>query len=272
MEIKTNCLECVFSNHGKCKLGRYKNFEKNGATIEVNQDGSRTVQGRYCSALRKQHWADENKKTKFNLEVILRHELLISTEVFIYIDKENYSENNLVKTLFHLNNQLLKPNLVVFVVNDDDFKFARLIKLGNDSGLNFRVDRILTNEVGVKMHQLDALDIAARKSVGDFILLMHPGATVEDNEFFANIDEAINDKLIRFSVVLPNPDNGRGIMVSTPLYKKLDGNHEMTTSFIDPEGGNKETVLDTMEAKIKYLVNKHHHESFLKTYEEIKNG
>lgn len=270
MDIKTSCKDCVFSNHGKCKLGRYNNFEKNGATIEKDESGNMTVKGRYCSALRKSQWLEG--KNKFSLEVMVRAELLTTTEVFIYINEENYSEASLLKTLLHLENQLLKPSMIVFIVNDDNFKFAKLIKIGNESGFNFRIDRVLSNEDGIKMHELDATDIAARKTQSDFILLMHPGSTLEDNEFFANVDEAINEKLLRFSVITPNQECGRGIMASAALYKKLDGNHEMSTSFIDPEEGNKETILHTMEEKIKYLVKKNNHEEFIKTYEEIKNG
>lgn len=270
MEAKTWCQDCVFaSKKGECDLDRHEKFEKNGATITKDDEGNAIVNDRWCSAFRREKW--KKGKDVYNLPIIVRAELLISNEVLVYINDDNYSEEKLVKTLDSLKSQLLKPNLVVLVVNKTSANYHQIIKVAKNSGLKYRVDRIMPEDDGTLIHELDALDIAAKKIQSDYYLIMCVGAVLEDDEFFANIDEALNENLLRFSVILPN-DEGRGLFLSSILSKKLNGNVPMSSAAIDEENGSKDVVFNSLKEKIDYLANKDNHHFLIKKYEEIKSG
>lgn len=269
MEIKTNCKDCVFASQpGVCNMNRLEYFEVQGATVTYDENHNATINGRYCSALRTEEWA--KNKDRFNLPIIARAELLISTEVLIYLDNdENFSEEKLDITLNSLNQQILKPNQVVLVVNKDKANYFNLIKKMKDSGLNYRLDRIMPENDGTRICELDAIDIATKKLKSDYYLIMSPGNTLEDEEFFANIDEALNERLERFVIIKPTPS--RGPLISSALSKKLESNVPMSKEKIDEtENDNVTQVFNTFMEKVEYLAQKNGHHYLIKNYEEIK--
>jgi hypothetical protein len=271
MNYKTECKNCIFATKpGECQLERLDPFQKNGATIEHDENGNVTIKGRYCSALRTNKWAE--KKDRFNLPIIVRAELLISTETIIYINDENYQEDKLKKTLDSIEKQLLKTNLVVFN-NNSSLSVAKLIKIAKEYNFSYRVDKVMLGENKERVHELDSLDFSLVKGNADFYVILYPGGTLDDDEFYANIDESLNERMLRFSYILPNEEIGRGPFVSYALHKKLQGNIPMSEARILEEGnGSKEVVFNTLKEKVDYLAKKDGHEYLIKKYEDIKNG
>jgi hypothetical protein len=259
-KAKTKCENCIFRKDKSCSLGRLEKFKENGAEV-VYENDSAIVTGRFCSALRTKEWS--LGKDKYNLEIILRSELLTTHEVIIYGNK--FDENLCKKTIESLNKMLLKPKKVIFCLNDESEKVYPIIKLLNASGFEFRVDKINYDERGLVQNKLFALDISANKCESTHFIIIEQGEEL-DEELFANVDEAINEKLIRFIKV-----NYKNTAVyNTSIYKKLLGNSPVTESFLlEEENGEKKTILFNIDEKIKFLSEKDSHQYLIKEYEEI---
>lgn len=269
LEIKSYCKGCVFATTpGTCQLERLEKFNQNGAKVTQDEDGNSIINGRYCSALRREPWPQN--KDKYNLPIIVRAELLISSEVIIYIDEDNFTEEKLNLTLAHLKFQMLKPNNIVLTVNRSNINYAKLIKTMKSTGFSYRIDRIMADG-GNRFHYLDAIDISVNKSEANYYVILKPGQVLEDDEFFANVDESLNERLERFSILLSTEN--RGPLVSVELHKKLQGNSAMSELFLNEgEFGDENKIFFSLEDKIKYLANKDGHFHLIKTYKEIING
>src|SRR4051812_45459364 len=88
--VEQSCKDCVFreylddeSKQSGCALGRLEKLARNGATI-VEEGGYKKIMGRYCSAKRGEDWVKGKEVDK--LELAVRSEILIRTEVYVYLD------------------------------------------------------------------------------------------------------------------------------------------------------------------------------------------
>lgn len=259
MEIKTSCVGCVFLKETNCKLGRYEKFKSNGATIEL-ENGFPLVNGRFCSAKRPEKWMEG--KSKVNLPLIIRAELLVNYEAIIHLEHLNPEE--LQKTLDSLANQLVKPKTICINSASQDIHYSQLIKQLQKLSLPFRVDRVTKGT-----HYLEAIDVSVSKAQTDYYFLIESGAEV-DSEYVANIDEAINVEMKRFLVV--TGEGKIGSFVNTQLHKNLDGNYPTRAKKLYDEEEDEGYILETFEQKVEYLAQKRNQEYLIKNYREIVNG
>lgn len=272
-DIKKSCKGCVFATIYKtgqvgCELNRLEPFKENGATIELNTDeGYHVINGRYCSTYRPQGWAKH--KDKWRLPLIVRAETLTTFEVLIYIgpdDKEPF--DRLILTLANLHNQLLKPSNIVVIVNQDEVAYAKFMKiLSKHSTIPYRLDKILRSERNERIDMEDALDITVRKCTTDYYTVMYAGHTIPDTEFFANIDEAINVKMKRFSVLLPTLS--WPIVFGTEIHKKLQGNVPIRAKTIDESCEDENLILNYLIEKIHYLAKKDNQQFMIQEYKDL---
>jgi hypothetical protein len=262
MDIKTKCKECVFRNGYDCQLGRHEFFSKNGAEIKKEEDYS-VVSGRFCSALRVDKWAKHHNR--YNLPIIVRSELLIAVEAIILIN-DNYSEEKLNLTLDNLGKQLLRPSKVVLNIQGEKLPIHSAMKILKKQSIPYRIDKVGSNNY----HRQECIDVSAEKCTGTHLLILDVGQVLEDEEFIANIDEAINERLVRF-VKIKETEN-RGPIYSQDIYKKLKGTYPMSEFLLnDEEKGDKDKFFFTIEEKLAYLCERDGHSLYVKTYEEI-NG
>jgi len=267
MEIETKCKGCVFYDGDlECSLGRYEKFKENGAEISFIDDihhprqnpntPTMIVKGRFCSAKRPSQWAEG--KNKINLPLIVRAELLVNYEVIIPITDVDSSALEI--TLKSLNKQLVKPSLIVLNCTSNKIKYPNLIRQLKNQKLPFRVDRMLSND-------RFALETSLDKVKTDYYLILESGTNL-DEEYVANIDEAINVELKRFLIVT----NKIGDFVYFPLHKNLEGNYPIRASKIDEDCQDDTLILNSLQDKVKYLANKNNQHFLIKSYQEILNG
>lgn len=275
--IQTKCENCIFANIGYheqqkgCKLDRLTKFEQNGARLELPTIESPyfIVKDRYCAARRTKEWAEG--KNEENLEYIVRAELLQRVEIYLYFteyDKEFYDKLNY--TIKSIKSQILKPGLLSLVCNQDGLKYSKLIKFMNENyKLNWRIDRILKDKDNNRLNFLDCIDDVAKKCTSQFYVPILNGYEFTE-DFFANIDEAINEKLLRFCVILPDDfDNRRLGVFSIDVHNKFFGNATINASLIDEECEDNNLLLTSLLQKIEYFAKKDNSEYLIKDYDEI---
>lgn len=215
--IEFKCQDCYWRNlNGQdtyqcCNLGRLEKLAQNGAEIDFSQSCP-VIKGRVCNAYRNKDWAKD--KNKYNLELILRAENLVRTDVIIYIEKYNHLD--LAKTIESLRNQVLKPLAVRIICNCKPEK-AKLIRLMDESGLCF----FITESRDIPKTKNEWIDYVIQKSNAAYYQLLLPGQVLH-SDWLADIDEAINDKLKRFLYV--EGDETKGDLVSVTAHLNFYGN------------------------------------------------
>ena len=133
--------------------------------------------------------------------------------------------------------------------------------------LPFRVDKIFPEEDGSRINQLDALDISINKTKTTYYMVLENGVILED-EYVANIDEAINVEMERFLVI----KDDSVVFINTQLHKNLEGNFPLRAKKLDPECSDENLVLNSLQEKIEYLTTQKKQQFLIKKYEEILNG
>jgi hypothetical protein len=267
MEIVQKCKDCVFLNSDNtCELNRLKKFALNGAVIQKGDEGIPIIRGRFCSAKRDSRWA--KGKSPDDLEILVRSELLVNTELFIPLDDTYpFSEKEFIRTIDSVRSQILKPNRIVIIDTMRRYKPNYMVKFLTEQSLpcDWRFDRRTNDEV-------DPLDIAASKIRTELYSLFRCGAEVPE-DFFANIDEALNDKLYRFLLVLPpeTSEGGSGLVINSTFHKMVKGNEPLPVGFLDKDAENPERILHHIYDKIWYLAKRDNQEYLIKSYEEICN-
>lgn len=252
--IRTNCEKCVFNIHNQkeqigCELNKLISLEKNGATLKkINQNF--VIENRFCPCYRTEQWLKLIGDT--DRELAVRAENIKTFEVLICIDKNeeiNYEElEETIKDI--VEKQILKPRKIIIVVNNDNVNYGKLIKKMQEINFPFSIEKIILNNIDM----LDAIDIAIKKSNSCYYVIMKIGDRLEDEEFLANIDEAINEKMLRVLLVLPSKT--RGYVISKILHEKLMGNTPCQAQKIDEECQNENIILNSLEEKVNYLAKK----------------
>jgi len=275
--IQTKCENCIFASIGYhsqqkgCKLDRLEKFEQNGAKLELPtlEYPHFIIKDRYCAARRTKEWAEG--KDDNNLGYVVRAELLQRVEIYLYFtDYDNEFYDKLDYTIKSIKQQILKPGLLSLVCNQDGLKYSKLIKfMEQNYKLNWRIDRLLKDKDGNRLKDLECIDDTAKKCMSQFYVQIKNGYEFTE-DFFANIDEAINEKLMRFCLILPDAfDPRRSGVYSIDVHNKFFGNSPIYASLIDEECTDDDLILNTLSEKIHYFAKKDNAEYMIKNYEEI---
>ena len=138
-----------------------------------------------------------------------------------------------------------------------------IMMLNEECKIPWQIERIIEQRtVNTYSQKLYDLDIVLKRVEAQYYIVLEPIALL-DNEFFANIDEAINDKLLRFCVL--KESGKRGAVVNTDFHNKVHGN-ELT---IIHEINEATKFLYTVLEKAEYMAKRDNQEYMIKTYEEI---
>lgn len=261
-DIQTKCEDCVFakvreSKENSCTIGRLNKFSK----VAKQKNGYFKVVDRYCSALRERDWL--KGKPENNLDVIVRAEMLIKTDVLILLDKDAVFDMDAVKlTLDSIEAQVLSPGEVAIVLNNTGVKPSSFIPhLKKYTKFNWRIDQLKFDTTTAK-----AIDNSVGRSKSQYYTIVYPGY-IMPTDFLADIDEAINERLEQVSIILPEA-NGNCLTVSMLTHKRLYGHQPMLTSEIDHETKDN-LVLYTLLDKANYLASKDNTAHLIKRFDEI---
>lgn len=249
------CLGCVFAQReGKkqtgCGLGRLEKFKAVDPNLVIegyNEHGEFFIVNRACNTYRDELWGDRHRTE--DLKALALKECQIRTDVLLYID-EDYAEANveglcsikigLLTSLESLKTQTLKPNKVIVVSNQKSIPDGEIIGLLRAHGgdLNWKLTKIVERDNDEFVNQNRAIDIAFGQVEGQFYAVMQVGDTLNSN-LISNINEAINDKLERFSI-LYDPDDIEeetgeflcyyAYVVDVNLHKALNGNKPLNAT------------------------------------------
>jgi len=206
--MSTCCEKCVFVKYNKsnnqvgCLLNRIEKFKQQGAVIEMEENTSHfTIKNRTCSAFRKKEWA--NDKDKNNLEIIVRAEILCKNEIFLKFNETDTLED-LSKTVSSLENQILRPSLLAIMTDSKNVPFQGIVKLlQKQKSFDWRIDRTFT--VGEKSKEVDCIFTSFRKCNSPYFTIANTGAVFPE-DYLANIDESVNEKLMKYSFAKANID------------------------------------------------------------------
>lgn len=251
-EIKTKCKNCIFATEkgSGCHFNRLEAFSKNGGTITV-EDGSFVISNRFCNLKREEFWkkiVGQDKSTN-ELGLLARKESLLKAEVMLFIP-ENFDDLQLQDTLDNLTkSQVLKPAHVTLFYHSPKIKRSRLISLLKDYEVSWRIETFLEEKPVDKY-----VDSLVLKCESDYYLMLVCGDKLSE-DFLANVDTAINEKMIRLLVVdLKIEVGGFDMMISgacQPFYE----NRFLINRFLHSQYYGNEAI-DYKGEKIEGLMNK----------------
>jgi hypothetical protein len=273
-EIKKSCRDCVFAKRqsGKqvgCDLKRTKLFEKQGKLQLLGDNGEFHTLSRFCSTYRIDDWA--KGKNISLLKTIVRAEVTNVFEVIIRIgNKDLFQIDEFERIVHQLSQQILQPKITIATSisrEDNSGAIQQCLRLLKKSNLYFNITNFTAEDTEDKIKD----KILAKSKSTFFQYIKWPDIkknNFADDEFFANIDEAINDKLIQFSIVKIRDDFTNAI-VSTHTYNALYGNDDVDLEY-DQEYPDKARHYETdFFAKIKYLTKKENNDFLIRDYKDL---
>lgn len=230
---RTHCKNCVFvvKHPDKpsypdraCKLERLSKLKENGADIVWDgPNESYEVNGRFCSAYRETDWMLRN--TPNNLETVVRKEMLIeyTAVVFVY----TYDRERLRNTIDSLLKQLVKPKLITLALIDNQVELAEIFKFVESYEFDMKIELLCNHNITEKLVGIEKV----RRSIKTPYMLIVEQGNMLDEELVANIDECINERMLRILFVPPyffhvvgypqyleNPQN-QFVLPDTELHK-----------------------------------------------------
>lgn len=226
--IETWCRDCVFATRQDkkqtgCNLNRLTLLENNGAKLErkKEEDGNEffVIKERVCMACRNSDWANQNNNK--NLETAVRAQMTVRTDVIIPMDGETASLEKFKTTIESIKSQELAPkNVVVVVYKDGRFKPSNFISQLKLNGFGWKVEYIIEKLADARFQRGYAIDMSLRNSNAPFYTVIEPGFAIPKT-FLSDIDKAINDKGLRFSMLLPAEGWWNTLVVQRKVYDAL---------------------------------------------------
>ena len=262
-KIHTSCKNCVFAiyNEGTltqsgCKLNRLEAFKEQGTEILEAYDTDNkefyVVNGRVCNTFRDKNskWAGKYEGKE---EEVVKEEIKLKMTVMV-----NIVNGDIEKTAESIKAQTIKPEMVLFINNQDQLRPGQIhaklwTSLGN--AVTWRVTRILERNDGEKPRKERALDIAFGQVKGTYYTVLNTGETLP-TDFIENINKALNEKLMQFLML--KPKNGIGLTVANQMHNIVDGNSPIT-----------KYNANNVEEKIQLLAENSEQLNFIKPVEEI---
>lgn len=263
-KIHTSCKNCVFAvyNEGTitqsdCKLNRLESFKQQNTEVLEVYDAEKefyVINGRVCNTFRDKNskWAGKHEGKEI---ATVKEEIKLKMTVMV-----NIVNGDIEKTAESIKNQTVKPEMVLFINNQDNIKpseiHSKLWKtLGNE--VTWRITRILERNNGEHPRKERAVDVAFGQAKGTFYTLLDTGDILPSN-FIESVDRALNEKLMQF--VMLKPKKGIGLVVSNQVHLIIDGNAPVLRD---------SNAIDNIEAKVKLLAEDNEQPYLIKSVEEI---
>jgi len=256
-KIHTSCKDCIFAKYEEktqmgCKLGRVEAFTTLGNTLEAEDDERQffLINGRYCNAYQPETGDFAKAFKPEDWATTMRKMLQLRLSVLVVME-DGTDPQILEPTIEALLSQTLVPHQVVFINNQTAVKPAelhsRLFKqLGNT--MTWRINQIFERTKEQKFVSPErAIDLAIPSVVGSYYTVIRPGTKLPQT-FVKDLDVALNDKMERFSLLLPTPA-GNGLTVQTDMHKhpQINGN---VPSVYELDGKN--VLLNTVVEKLQH--------------------
>ena len=253
--IHTPCKTCIFAKYNGdtqtgCGLGRIQPFREQGSVLEAEDEEKKfyIINGRLCNGFNEpggefaktfaqEDWVETAKK-------LLKLRLAI-----IVVIEEGHDLQMLTPTIESIMGQSLKPKQVIFVNNQKTIRApeiqTKLWKIIGNS-LTWRINAIVERGAGDSFVSVPrAIDHTINSVQSAYYSVFKPGFYIPTS-FVEDLNVALNEKMERFSLLLPQPD-GNGLTVQTEMHKNSQINGNMPMVYETPDG---EKLLTTVEEKI----------------------
>jgi hypothetical protein len=264
--MNTSCQYCIFKQMlGKrqtgCQLGRIAKWKSSNVTLTRENKAGQThfiINDKLCNMLRVPEWGMKNKGQ--NLKELVRKEVSINMDTIMLVE-EWHTIDDIKLTLDSIIQQNLKPRTIRMVVNVTGLT-KNILDLSFDTipeGILWKIDEIIerTSE-GNRLMSAECLDIIAYRIESPIFAVFLAGFKVPQT-FIEDIDVAINDRLIEFSLLMPD-SFGNGLVVQTEVYKTLSGCHPME---IDGE------IIDNLPDKVRAIAKQNNMEYMVQNVSDI---
>jgi hypothetical protein len=255
MTIETLCRDCVFAEFSDntqvgCTLNQLDRLEEAGAevieAVDENEKEFFLIRNLFCRYWRDKNWlANRPNVSLEGLRVAARDEMKIHYDVVI-IANDNLAD--LQTTLESLKNQAIHPkHITVLRYNDNRLRPPEIIEsLRSLENIPWRNQNLLHKDIG-----LDAV-INTGSQNSPIVAVFNAGFSVPSN-FFTILDILVNDDLLSFALIEPNED-GNGLVVSSHIFKLLNGNYNPESGEYDKEFATK--LKEAQWAQMIYPINK----------------
>jgi len=236
-EIHTPCLNCAFADcvdiddvptQVGCKVGQLDLYREKGSKIIEASDNKQDffiINGKICPKRRSEKWKYYRSPLSKQIEEVNK-EVIPGFDVVIYLDKNSTLEQleNTLHSLNTLNYPTGLDKLKLVIINN----FSK-IKTGQIVGLITSIVEIpwvVENITEKDCSVYRAVDISYLKYKKQFYSVFEAGYKIPQ-DFFHNIDKAINEELTQCCVVRPDGEIN-GLTVLNSLHKILVGNRNGT--------------------------------------------
>ncbi len=227
MPIQTSCKNCIFATYNEegetqigCHLNKLELFEKNGAKIIEAYDEEKeffVVDGRICMWCRGEDWGKKHAEKSWEecarIEMTLPYQAIIVNNTNIK-DLEDTIESLYTQevppqhiTVIRGTHTLLRPLDIINIFNNKE-SVHKTIK--------WRIQNMTQEEDKFFNH----VDAVVKSIIFPYYAVFNSGFKVPPHWFKA-IDHKVNDKLLRFGIILFE----HGLVVPTAVHKFVQGNN-----------------------------------------------
>jgi len=190
---------------------------------------------------------DHPKKAHKSIEEIVRKEVQLRSESFVYIDK-NDDISKICTTVNGLLGQVLRPTVITLTRHpESSLHISKLVRwfrnYMDNKNIEWRVEAIPA-QTGENIRN-DCLDAAIRRNKANFYSVWCAGFK-PPKEYHKSIDNAFFDNLDRFVMLEPYNDIN-GLFVQNDVHKRAHGN---TPTAIDNDS-DETLIIDNIIDKVK---------------------
>ena len=262
--IQTMCDGCVFAEYEEldggrlsqigCQAQRFDKLAKNGARIlkVVDEEEERdfvVIQDRICNMLRGEEWKIGVKDKDKDIYELARKEILLNCTVLIYLGP-GQSVEDAYMTAQAIQKQEV-PATSTLIVNNSGIAPADFLREWRTRQITFSSEMIdipwkmeyivefqyqefldtladATEDEKEKLNKqmrLRCIDLGVQKTKTIYYAFFNAGDSIPSN-YLSDIDEAMNDDLIRFLALDPKNRSYSGLLMQTALHKQIGGNKE----------------------------------------------
>jgi hypothetical protein len=276
-ESGTGCLNCIFAQWKDkrqvgCKLGRIEKFAERNTELDIvkHEDGREfyLIKNRICLMLCTEDWLKRHPEVK-DPEKDMRRLTALSCDIMILVDNDQTLEG-LRKTLHSLLQQQHKPAKINVILHSDHIhpaKIRKILQSAEDEYFSFKWQLTHIQERGPKGEKPSiewALDHVIQNCKSPFYAVFYAGYEVPA-DYLLLIDQALNDELEKFSVLLP-VDDWNGAFIQTYLHKRLHGN--APEKLEDNEDGDEVIGVSIMD-KAHFIAARNNYPYMVRRVEEI---
>lgn len=251
--VETPCKDCCFAVYAGteqtgCQFGRIEKFRERGVGVKECYDDDKEffVVETLCNLHRHRDGPWYVRNPSWDRKRVAREE--VRQEVDVVMVMTGHTVEQVKTTVDSLLRQTLLPLRVTVSVNQDGIPLrdVRAVLPGDWIAQVVRERR----KDGGRVSRERCIDNAVYDSKAAFYAVFTPGFVVPP-DFVASIDRAVNDDLMRFSLLEPDED-GQGMVVQTYLHGYVRGNADAT---IDGEDAGEDAgkSADSLVEKARHM-------------------